>query len=910
MSRLFRSEEMVNVMLIVREPNAHSVMYELGKRGVMQFVDLNWRQTAFQRRYVEKIKVCDELERTLHVFKTHMDRRGVALPDAPDTDTYLKLLDQEVAVEGANAYKLLMKLNTDLQAKEKELRQFSDQHEKLVMANLRRQELKYVLAQSLQYKHNMDALKEEQDHMEATEATLDPVARINDELRFNKLMGVVDVVDRMSFERMIFRFTRGKCFVQFFPIYHQTRSPMDEPQPVDFVYPDGKVHHKTVFVALFPGDQIGMRVRKICEAFGASIHDMSDEESQQSTVEAIEACEEEIRQTEDVKLGIERQLKGLLRTIGNSYYNWLIHVRSEKSIYHTMNKCDVTAGGYLNGKGWVLKSALNDLQQVVQRLAAEGGGSLQIQQSKQSPPTYFKTNFITNAFQAITDTYGVPRYREVNPTLFSLITFPFIFAVMFGDMGHGCLLFLASASLIYYETSLKRKSMDEITAMVFGGRYMLLFMGFFAMYMGAIYNEFFCIPIDLFGTVWKACLDPKSAECQTTGAHFGKEECLCDTQTARGSGFYIPGVYGDTVYSFGFDPRWIVAENVLASANSFKMKMAVILGVSQMTLGIFCKTSNAIHFKDKLALIFECIPQILFMLCLFGYMDFLIILKWMTNWEIAQCCEITEEMLQYSDDPQKHLFLGKCANSSFKNPSDPSSNIQVMSCPTDKMTVAPYSPPSLITTMINMPLAMGSTGDEPLLYPGQVGIQQLLLAIAVLAVPTMLFPKPILENKMHQEAHLAHHHLSEDEGKNDADGPPGPSGEGEEEHSLSDLMIHQAIETIEFVLGCVSNTASYLRLWALSLAHAELSKTFWQMTIALIINSTAGSPVAFLMLVPAYGGFAIATFLVLMLMDLLECYLHALRLHWVEFQNKFYKADGYAFIPFTFKDIDVEDITR
>jgi V-type H+-transporting ATPase subunit a len=50
-----------------------------------------------------------------------------------------------------------------------------------------------------------------------------------------------------------------------------------------------------------------------------------------------------------------------------------------------------------------------------------------------------------------------------------------------------------------------------------------------------------------------------------------------------------------------------------------------------------------------------------------------------------------------------------------------------------------------------------------------------------------------------------------------------------------------------------------------------------------------------------YTIFSFATIGVLMLMDVMECFLHALRLHWVEFQNKFYKADGYLFVAYSFK---------
>ena len=72
------------------------------------------------------------------------------------------------------------------------------------------------------------------------------------------------------------------------------------------------------------------------------------------------------------------------------------------------------------------------------------------------------------------------------------------------------------------------------------------------------------------------------------------------------------------VYTFGIDPQWKEASNVLAYMNSFKMKMAVILGVGQMLFGILLKASNARFFKKNLDFWFEFVPQLVFMSSIFG----------------------------------------------------------------------------------------------------------------------------------------------------------------------------------------------------------------------------------------------------------------------------------------------------
>lgn len=802
------------VTLMVQEDTAHDCIARLGRMGVFQFADLNPELTPFQRRYVTVLKRCDEMERKIRAFYTALSSASVASRRMDEVEIQRFLEQSEAKAAERPSALVLKELDELLTEKETELNDLNSFHANLTREYNERVELKHVLNKSRTFLSPAY-------QVEAQDFDVEGGAAAQRSVKFKYVTGVVNTENKFDFERQAFRSTRGNCFLRFEDIDEPILDPLT-----------GLAVDKVVFIIFFQAPSIEQRLIRICDAFGARRYNVPD-------MENSEEVEQLVRNT---RIDIDDRAKVLRRNRDNLMHlltedfalhvdQWQAVVKREKAVYHTLNMFRTDVPGFLRGEAWVVASSSAEAAKVLKETSKGDSDSPNFMNRVAShqwptPPTYFKTNKVTSVFQGVVDTYGVPRYREANPAPFAMVTFPFLFGVMYGDIGHGSFVFVAATLMILFEKQIIRSKPGEIFQMAFEGRYMLWGMGLFAIYMGIVYNDCFSLGMTLFEPVWH--YNETSLEANRAGP--------------------------EDVYTFGVDPVWKISANELVFVNSLKMKMSVILGVTHMTGGLFLRLLNAIHFRSLEDVLFEAVPQIIFMLGMFGYMNFLIFYKWCLDWP----------------------------------------------------TIIPQGrePPSLINTLINIVLQPFNEPKDAL-FEGQGQIQLIILVVSLLCIPLMLFPKPLLLHrklkKQHGHDKLGGHHLVADDDEEKVElntsgvaDNAAPAHE-EEEHGLGELFIHQSIETIEFVLGSVSNTASYLRLWALSLAHSELATVFWEKAMTSTINQA--NPVA------VFVGFAVwagITFGVLLMMDVLECFLHALRLHWVEFMNKFYKADGYRFEPLNF----------
>ena len=428
------------------------------------------------------------------------------------------------------------------------------------------------------------------------------------------------------------------------------------------------------------------RVKKICSGYHASLYpcpNNSDERNDmlKGVQVRLEDLNMVINQTQDQR---QRVLFGVAKELPK----WIIMVKKIKAIYHTMNLFNMDVSNKcLIGECWI---PMNDVS-LVQKALFDGskavGSSISsfmnVISTTETPPTFNRTNKFTQGFQNLIDAFGIASYREANPALYTIITFPFLFAIMFGDLGHGIIMFLFGLWMCTCEKSLSAKrSKNEVWNIFFGGRYIILLMGIFSMYTGFIYNDVFSKSMNIFGSSWKINYNVSTV--------MSNPELELNPASSD--------LIADSVYIIGLDPVWQIASNKIIFLNSYKMKLSIIFGVVHMIFGVTMSIVNFNHFRRRVNIFLEFLPQVLFLILLFAYMVFMMFFKW----------------LAYSPKLEQ-----------------------------------PYSPgcaPSVLIMFINMMLFgtnVAQKGCEPFMFELQGIVQMVFVFAALICIPWMLLGKPL-----------------------------------------------------------------------------------------------------------------------------------------------------------------------
>uniref|UniRef100_A0A8C1JPW3 V-type proton ATPase subunit a n=1 Tax=Cyprinus carpio TaxID=7962 RepID=A0A8C1JPW3_CYPCA len=759
----FRSEEMCLAQLFLQSGSAYDCISELGEMGV----------SSFQRRFVSEIKRCEEMERILGYLLREIRKANLAVPEAELPPV-------------APAPKNVLEIMEQLQRLEVELSEVARNKEKLQRNQLELMEYTHMLRITHTFMHSrsrvtkrthLSANYEEFPSLETESVTgCTSMQRLGAKLGF--ISGLIQRVKVEAFERMLWRVCKGYTILSYAEV-DENLADLDT----------GEISKSVVFLISFWGDQIGQKVQKICDCYHCHLypHPETDEER----ADVMDSLRTRIQDLQNVLHRTEDYLKQVLHKASESAHSWVLQVKKMKAIYHILNLCsfDVT-NKCLIAEVWCPVSDLANLRRALEEGSRKGDATVPSFVNRiptsDTPPTLLRSNKFTSGFQSIVEAYGVGDYREASPAPYTIITFPFLFAVMFGDLGHGSVMTLFALWMVLTEKDHKRRRPgNEIWTTFFDGRYIILMMGLFSIYTGLIYNDCFSKSLNIFGSAW------------SVKAMFTQQEWTNETLQTNALLTLDPNVSGvfSGPYPLGIDPIWNMAVNRLTFLNSYKMKMSVIIGVIHMTFGVVLSVFNHLHFRQKFKIYLLFLPELLFLLCLFGYLVFMIFYKWLAF-------SVRDSQLA----------------------------------------------PSILIHFINMFLMQESA---------TMALQVFLVVVALLSVPVLLFGKPLYLYWLHRGGKIDRSHIHMFV---------------HWQFDLGDVFLHQAIHTIEYCLGCISNTASYLRLWALSLAHAQLSEVLWAMVMRLGLRMSSRLGVLFL--VPVFSVFALLTISILLVMEGLSAFLH------------------------------------
>ncbi|CAN1249449.1 V-type proton ATPase subunit a1 [Linum perenne] len=392
---LMRSEKMTFAQLIIPVESAHRAISYLGELGLLQFRDMNADKSPFQRTFVNQVKRCGEMSRKLRFLKEQTQKAGLLSSAHSTLEPDIELEELEAQLAEHEHELIEMNSNSEkLQQSYNELLEFKIVLQKavgfLVSDNSR------TVADSTELNENVHSNGDFGETSSLLEQEMRSGSSSQSAVRF--ISGIISRSKVLRFERMLFRATRGNM------LFNQAMADEDTLDPVT-----NEMVEKTVFVVFFSGEQARTKIIKICEAFGANCYPVPEDitKQRQLTREVMSRLSE-LEVTLDSGIRHKNQA---LASIGLHLTKWINMVRMEKAVYDTLNMLnfDVTKK-CLVGEGWCPLFAKAQIQDVLQRATYDSSSQVgiifHVMEATESPPTYFRTNNLTNVFQEIVSAYG------------------------------------------------------------------------------------------------------------------------------------------------------------------------------------------------------------------------------------------------------------------------------------------------------------------------------------------------------------------------------------------------------------------------------------------------------------------------------------------------------------------------
>lgn len=618
---MFRSEDMILSEIIFTQETMWDTMNHLAYTEKVMFTHKEKPKNPANENSLQKyansmVKRCEELLGSVQMISETMTNFNFETQElTKPPKTYIQRIDNYRRVMGLEGQQLFEVIEKELEKKFDSL-------------NMHVENRKRLLEKTIADLEKMEAINFAEKMIPVDLATRDTSNLDDEEKKLQAFYGLIPTENLHFFQRILFRMTRGNVFFK--------ANNLDPTEGLDETeLRDCQIVPKSLVFILAPSTDENILHTKINRLLMTNSFEALDIPYLNNRDEMQMTYENEINDNQRILRKTNIEIEDILKTLDSddkvpqlgfisfcklvvtrelNFARKLIFIEKRENLYSLMV--------------WVPKKYFSfiksDLEQMNQNDESFTPPKLMEHNLKEVSrlrdkkiPTYFDSDSLKTSFQEIVDTYGVPRYQEANPAIFTIISFPFFFGLMYGDVGHGSLMFITGILLVFL-------AKDESSAL-YRVKWLVFLMGFFAVYCGLIYGEFFATPLALF----KSCFDINTPDYKK----------------------HSP----DCVYPFGIDYIWYLSENETSFLNSFKMKFSIIIGVFQMLMGTMLKGSNALYFGKWEDFIFEAIPQFLFMFVTFGYMSFCIIFKWLINWDGMEPPSIIQLFINFTD-VQNPLF--------------------------------------------------------------------------------------------------------------------------------------------------------------------------------------------------------------------------------------------------------------